>query len=110
MRIEYICHSCLFIETEETSLVIDPWFKGGAYMNQWQLYPKPLNTGIFKSVKNVLFSHGHEDHLHPESLNELPKDATIYFPFQWRKGVRKYLQETGFNKVIEAVSFKQYHL
>ncbi len=110
MKIEYLCHSCLYIETEDTSLVIDPWYKGGAYLNQWQLFPKPLETGMLKDVKIILFSHGHEDHLHPESLAELPTEAHIYFPYQWRKGVKKYLRETGFNNITEAVSFKSYSL
>ena len=110
MRIEYLCHSCLYIETEETSLVIDPWIKGGAYLNQWQLFPKPVNTAMLDDVKNIVFSHGHEDHLHPESMQELPKEATIYFPFQWRKGVKEYLKEMSFNKVVEGVSFKKYSL
>jgi len=110
MRIEYLCHSCLYIETEDTSLVTDPWIKGGAYMNQWQLFPKPVDIAMLRNVKNILFSHGHEDHLHSESLGMLPMDARIYFPFQWRKGVKTFLKEMGFNHVTEAVSFKSYHL
>jgi len=110
MRIEYICHSCLYIETEDTNLVIDPWFKGPAYQNQWQLFPKPVEVGMLKQVKNILFSHGHEDHLHEESLKELPIDAQVFYPYQWRTGAKKYFKSMGFNTVKEAVSFKQYKL
>ncbi|HET6993312.1 MAG TPA: MBL fold metallo-hydrolase [Bacteroidia bacterium] len=110
MRIEYICHSCLFIDTGDTTLVFDPWFKGSVYMNQWFLFPGPVETTQLAPVKNILYSHGHEDHLHLDSLKELNKDANIFYPFQWRRGAKEFFSENGFNKLTEAVSFKDYRI
>ena len=87
MKIEYLCHSCLYIDTGDTTLIMDPWFKGSCYMNQWHLFPKPADLSCVAQVKNILYSHGHEDHLHSESLKAMPCAARVFYPYQWRKGV-----------------------
>jgi len=110
MKIEYLCHSCIFIDTGDTSLVIDPWIKGPAYHNQWFLFPKPVDYSMLRGVKNILYSHGHEDHLHLESMSELPKDARVYYPYQWRTGVKTFFESEGFTNIIEAISFQKYKL
>lgn len=110
MRIEYVCHSCLYIDTGDTTLVFDPWFRGPAYMNQWHLFPKPVNTELLSGAKNILYSHGHDDHLHGPSLDALPKDVRIFYPYQWRKGAVNYFAAHGHGNVTEAVSFKRYRV
>jgi L-ascorbate metabolism protein UlaG (beta-lactamase superfamily) len=94
MKIQYICHSCIYIDTGDTTMVIDPWIKGPAYKNQWFLFPKPVDYSMLKEVKNILYSHGHEDHLHEESLQELPQSAQVFYPYQWRTGVKSFLMIT----------------
>lgn len=110
MRIEYICHSCLLIDTGDTTLVFDPWFKGSVYLNQWFLFPGPVETKQLRPVKNILYSHGHEDHLHLDSLKELNPGARIFYPFQWRRGAKSFFHENGFQNLTEAVSFKNYRI
>src|ERR1051326_6915900 len=108
MRIEYVCHSCIHIDTGDTTLVFDPWFKGTAYEGQWYLFPPPVRTDMLLRAKNILLTHGHDDHLHVESLNAMNKNARIFFPYQWKKGVRAHLNDIGFENVTEAVTFKSY--
>jgi hypothetical protein len=109
MRIEYISHSCFVIETGQTKIAFDPWITGTAYYNQWHLYPKPVDTTPVENADLILISHGHEDHLHHESLMMIQKKAHIFFPFQWREGVVDYLRHLQFEDITEAVSFKTYH-
>lgn len=110
LRIEYVCHSCLHIDTGDTTLVFDPWFKGTAYKGQWFLFPLPVRTDMLSSVANIIYSHGHDDHLHAESLEALPHHAHVFFPYQWKRGIRNYFHEHGFEKVTEAVTFKPYRI
>lgn len=110
MRIEYICHSCLYIDTGDTSLVFDPWFNGPAYSNQWFVFPKPVDTSMLHNVRNILITHGHEDHLHEPTLQTLPKNAQVFYPYQWRGSAKKWFSKIGFEKVTEAVSFHKYRI
>lgn len=110
MRIEYICHSCLFIDTGDTTLLFDPWLKGTAYHGQWQLFPPPVSLSMLPRVRNILYSHGHEDHLHRDSLLALPNDAHVFYPYQWRRGAKEYFAENGFHELTEAVSLKAYRV
>jgi len=108
MKLEYISHSCFVIETNGVRLAFDPWITSSAYNQQWYLHPKPANDEPARKSDVLLISHGHEDHLNNESLHLINKDARVFFPFQWRKGIAEYLHHLGFKKVTEAVSFKTY--
>jgi hypothetical protein len=108
MRIEYISHSCFVIETNHTKIAFDPWITGSAYKNQWHLFPKPFDTTLVEQADVLIISHGHEDHLHHESLLRIQKNAHVFFPFQWREGVVDYFKHLQFKEVTEAVSFKTY--
>lgn len=108
MRLEYIAHSCFVIETGGKKLVFDPWITGSAYREQWHLFPKPIDTSLVENADAILISHGHEDHMHHASLKTINKKAHVFFPFQWRKGIVGYMNQLGFSKTTEAVSFKTY--
>ena len=110
MKIEYICHSALLIETKDVKILTDPWLTGPAYCNQWHLFPKPVNIASASEADVILISHGHEDHLHHESLLTLNKETRVYYPFQWQKGVKEYLGSIGYSDVVEAISDKSYRL
>jgi hypothetical protein len=110
MQLKYLAHSSFLITCGTVRLLFDPWLNGSTYFNQWFLWPLPkYETGDLE-VDAVLISHGHEDHLHTKTLREIPKSSELFFPFQWRAGIRPFLNNLGFKKVREAVSFRTYHV
>lgn len=109
MRIEYISHACLLIDTGDLKLATDPWF-GAAYCDQWHVFPKPVNRDRLQSVDVILISHGHEDHLHEETLKTLPKRARVFYPYHFFGGAKEFIESMGFASVKEAVTFKRYKL
>lgn len=109
MRIEYISHSCFVIETADIKIVLDPWIIGTAYHGQWHLFPKPVNIDPVINADVILISHGHEDHMHHQSLKLINKNTHVFFPFQWREGVVDYFKHLKFKDITEAVSFKTYY-
>ncbi|MBK9156058.1 MAG: MBL fold metallo-hydrolase [Chloracidobacterium sp.] len=110
MRIEYICHACLLIETEDLRIATDPWFDGPAFCGQWHVFPKPVNTEKLNAADTILISHGHEDHLHENTLRSLPKTARVFYPYSFFGGAKEYIEGLGFDNVTEAVTLKQYKI
>lgn len=104
MKISYISHATLLIETEGYTLVTDPWVMGSAYCNQWHLFPKAVAPEKIKNADAVIYSHGHEDHLHAQSLQLVQKNATLLYPYSWYGGTTEFFHELGFRQVKEVVN------
>lgn len=110
MKVEYICHACLFIETEDARIVTDPWFAEPAYCEKWYVFPKPVRTDFVKDTNVILISHGHEDHLNEATLKFFPKSAKVFYPYSFFGGAKEYIESMGFSDVKEAVTFKKYKI
>ncbi len=101
MKITYISHATLLIETNGVKIVTDPWVIGSAYCEQWYLFPKANTPHLISDADFVLYSHGHEDHLHPESLKLINPTAQIYYPYSWYDGTIEFFNEMGFSNINE---------
>ena len=111
MKVEYISHACLLIDTGEIRIATDPWFAGPAYCQQWHVFPKPVNARAVETADIILISHGHEDHFHPKTLRGLSnKSARVFYPHSWLDGAKEFIHSLGFSKVTEAVNWRKYHL
>ncbi|HQQ95536.1 MAG TPA: MBL fold metallo-hydrolase, partial [Bacteroidia bacterium] len=106
MKISFISHATLCIEYRGKKLVTDPWVKGSAYCGQWHLFPKPLSPEKIQDADFVFYSHGHEDHLHAESLNSMQKKAVVYYPYSWYGGTKEFFHALGFRQVQEVLNEK----
>lgn len=71
MKVEYISHACLLIDTVDLRLAFDPWFAGPAYSQQWHVFPQPINAQAVEAADVIAISHGHEDHFHAKTLRAL---------------------------------------
>src|SRR5450432_3206628 len=110
MKITYVAHASLLLETNDAAVAIDPWFNGPAYHNQWHVFPKPVDTSFSEKVTHVVLTHGHEDHLHFPTLSLMNKKAKILFPYTWKSGTVEKIKELGFSQVSETISFQKIEL
>ncbi len=110
MKIEYICHACLLIETEDLRIATDPWLGGATYCGQWHLFPKPVNGEKLQDIDAIFISHGHEDHLNEGTLQTLPKTAEVFYPYSFFGGAKEYIESLGFTDVKECITFKKYQV
>ena len=110
MRIHYIGHATLSIETGNCNIVTDPWTNGPAFCKTWYIFPKPAKDALPKRIDCILISHGHEDHLHEPTLELLPKTATVFYPYFWYSNSKKHFSSLGFERSYEAVTDKRYRV
>ncbi len=98
--------SLLFWENDRPVLGTDPWLGGTCYFGSWAL-DRPLTeaerTGLM-DAEYIWISHGHPDHLHPDSLAQLPRDKKILLPNHYVPEIRNGLVEQGFT--VEVLPYK----
>src|SRR3954451_14526331 len=69
VRVTFLGHVGMFIETEGGSVLCDPWFSP-AYFGSWFPFPRNdrLDVAQFSSPDYLYVSHLHKDHFDPEWL------------------------------------------
>jgi UDP-MurNAc hydroxylase len=103
MRITFLGHAGLFIETDAGSVLCDPWFNP-AYFGSW--FPFPSNEGIdpreIGSPDYLYVSHAHRDHLDPAFLaDRVSKDARVVLPDYPVDHLERELRELGFRHFLK---------
>lgn len=102
MRTRFVGHACLETEVRGLKLVSDPWWAGPAYEDQWYPWPPPVPGPLDGGGRiDVLYlSHGHADHLHPETLARVSRDARVLVPAFVAGGLDDYVRSLGFRDVV----------
>lgn len=98
----------LVFEDGRPILATDPWLKGTCYFGSWGL-ERPLSERQIADVAAapyIWISHGHPDHLHPESLKLLPRGKTILLPDHYHGEIRDFLSAEGFQ--VEVMPYRQW--
>lgn len=75
MKISFIGHASILVETHGISILSDPWWRGPCFGAQWWIYPPPQTQPAENGVDYIYISHGHHDHLHPGTLRSLDRRA-----------------------------------
>ena len=92
----------------EPVLATDPWIEGSAYFGSWGLshgIPAAQRESIRRSPY-LWFSHGHPDHLNPDSLAALG-DKTILLPDHVGGRIHADLTARGF--AVEVLPDRRWH-
>ena len=94
---ETIGNACLICHDQGPVLATDPWIKGSAYFGSWVTsHEIPAEQlAHIKAAKYLWISHGHPDHLSPESLEEL-RDKEILLPDHYGGRIAKDLIAQGY--------------
>lgn len=77
MRVTFIGHASILIETRGLRILSDPWWRGPCFGAQWWTYPAPWLEPLREPVDYIYVSHGHHDHLHPGTLKTLDRTAKV---------------------------------
>lgn len=102
MRITFIGHAGLFIETARGSILCDPWFNP-AYFGSWFPYPsnEDLDLSALANPDYLYVSHLHHDHYDPAFLREhVSKDTRVLLPDYPVEYLEKALEGVGFTNFV----------
>jgi UDP-MurNAc hydroxylase len=102
VKITFVGHAGLFIETAHGSILTDPWFNP-AYFASWFPFPSNEDVDLRKigSPDYLFISHIHHDHFDPAFLREhVSKDATVLLPDFPLDHLERALRGLGFTKFL----------
>jgi UDP-MurNAc hydroxylase len=102
MRLTFLGHAGVLIETEHGSILCDPWFHP-AFFASW--LPFPDNSGIdlepLRRPDYLYISHSHDDHLDAKFLREhVDKDTPVILPDFPTDDHRRTLAALGFHRFV----------
>ncbi|MEP6624163.1 MAG: Rieske 2Fe-2S domain-containing protein [Acidimicrobiia bacterium] len=102
MRITFLGHVGMYVETEGGSVLCDPWFNP-AYFGSWFPFPRndTLDTTPFSSPDYLYISHLHRDHFDPEWLRaHVDKRAKVLLPAFRVDHLERALRDVGFTNFV----------
>jgi UDP-MurNAc hydroxylase len=106
MRITFLGHAGLLMETEQGSILCDPWFNP-AYFASW--FPFPSNDHLDQDALGradyLYVSHIHHDHFDPTFLRDhMRKDAVVLLPDFPVSHLDEALADLGFTEFVRTRS------
>jgi UDP-MurNAc hydroxylase len=102
MKVTYIGHACMMMESGGTRILMDPWLTDPTYHGTWWHYP-PLTHGVrdLPKLDYLYISHEHPDHFDPPTLRQLDKGVPVLIANYRRKRFRDRLAAIGFRHIHE---------
>lgn len=100
MKVKFINHSSLIIDTGYEKILCDPWYMGTAFANGWRLLHDNAIDVNELDFDKLWISHEHPDHFSIPTLKSLKEKKPVYYQETNDKKVKKYLEMQG-HKVTE---------
>ncbi|HVA14423.1 MAG TPA: hypothetical protein VNF99_14320 [Stellaceae bacterium] len=98
----------VFYDDDRPVLATDPWLEGTCYFGSWAL-DRPVTESERAAVQvadYLWISHGHPDHLHAESLAQLPKNKIVLLPDHYHSEIRDHIASLGFK--VEVLHYRRW--
>ena len=102
MRFTLMGHAALYLESDQVSLLVDPWLFGSCYWRSWWHYP-PLQEvpGHWLHPDYLYLTHHHFDHFHYPSLRRIDKRTKVLVPEFGVDFMAGELRRVGFSDITE---------
>ncbi|MBM3673891.1 MAG: MBL fold metallo-hydrolase [Actinobacteria bacterium] len=112
MRVTFLGHVGMFVETEGGSVLCDPWFSP-AYFGSWFPFPRNdrLDVEPFANPDYLYVSHLHLDHFDPAFLEaHVDKRAQVLLPAFELDHLERALRAVGFTRFVHTEHAKPVRL
>ena len=102
MKVTYIGHAAMMVESGGTTVLMDPWMNDPTYHGTWWHYP-PLTLRVrdLPRLDYLYISHEHPDHFDPPTLREIDRKVPVLIANFRRKGFRDRIAALGFKDIWE---------
>ncbi len=102
MRFQVLSHAGLMVNSNDTTLLTDPWIVGSCYWRSWWNYP-PVSRSLVNSLKPdfIYLTHIHWDHFQGPSLRKFPKTTQILVPKGNYGRIKRDLNQMGYHNIRE---------
>ena len=112
IKIRYINHAFLIIESDTFKFATDPWALGPAFNTGWWLKHKTINNWKkeLNSCDFIYISHNHPDHCHELTLSFVDKNIPIVVPDFVTNSTGLLVKDLGFKKIFNMKFEDQYQL
>jgi UDP-MurNAc hydroxylase len=112
MRVTFLGHAGMFVETEGGTVLCDPWFTP-AFFGSW--FPFPRNDGLdpaaFANPDYLYVSHLHHDHFDPAWLDaHVARSARVLLPAFELDHLEQALRDLGFTDFVHTEHAKPVQL
>jgi len=110
VKVRYINHAFLIIETKNFKFATDPWALGPAFNTGWWLQHKTIVNWKeeLNSCDFIYISHNHPDHCHELTLSYVNKEIPMVVPNFSTNSTGLLLKDLGFNKIYNLNFEDQY--
>jgi len=109
VRITFINHASILLESKATSIWTDPWTNGKIVNNCAALHSPSVEVP-FERVEHIWLSHEHSDHFHFPSLRAIPESHRRRITFLYQKHssprVIEAIRKLGFEKIRELPQYR----
>ena len=112
VKVRYINHAFLIIESDNFKFATDPWALGPAFNTGWWLQHKTIANWReeLNSCNFIYISHNHPDHCHELTLSYLNKKIPLVVPNFITNSTGLLLQDLGFTNIHNLNFEDQYQL
>ena len=112
IKVRYINHAFLIIESDNFKFATDPWALGPAFNTGWWLKHKTIANwkDELNSCDFIYISHNHPDHCHELTLSYVDKKIPLVVPNFITNSTGLLLQDLGFSNIHNLNFENQYQL
>jgi len=102
MKVTYVGHACILVESEGKHLLMDPWLVDPTYHGAWWHYPALVHeVKDLPKIDFLYISHEHPDHFDPPTLAQINKDVQILIGNFRHKRFLERIRAIGFENITE---------
>lgn len=107
MKITWVGHACLLVETAQTKCLTDPWLSdpifGGSIRH---IPPRAHGFDDIPAPDIICITHCHFDHFHEDTLRRIDKKTPIVIPWSPIREIKAELEKLGFTDVRQLKPWK----